>query len=123
MPAEMGHMITQMDSMMLMLDKKEVLMVRSLILSSLIDACLHRNSYESCYYGAMAVELCFILHCYFCLILGNMQLLVEWLKHMLPDLDLPLEASEEDLRACLIDGTVLCSLLNKLRPGLIEMVV
>ena len=41
---------------------------------------------------------------------------------MLPHLSLPLEASEEDLRACLIDGTVLCSVLNKLCPGLIEMV-
>ena len=41
---------------------------------------------------------------------------------MLPHLSLPLEASEDDLRSCLIDGTVLCSVLNKLSPGLIEMV-
>jgi len=53
---------------------------------------------------------------------GNQQSsLVEWINGMLPHLSLPLEASEEDLRACLIDGTVLCSVLNKLCPGLIEM--
>ncbi|EEF51194.1 kinesin heavy chain, putative [Ricinus communis] len=52
---------------------------------------------------------------------GNLQSLVEWLNHMIPHLNLPLEASEEELRACLIDGTVLCSILNKLSPGLIEM--
>ncbi|KAG7956584.1 hypothetical protein I3843_11G131300 [Carya illinoinensis] len=47
--------------------------------------------------------------------------LVEWLNGMLPHLSLPLEASEEELRACLSDGTVLCSVLNKLSPGLVEM--
>ncbi|XP_030946459.1 kinesin-like protein KIN-14J isoform X1 [Quercus lobata] len=53
---------------------------------------------------------------------GNQQSsLVEWINGMLPHLSLPLEASEEDLRSCLIDGTVLCSVLNKLSPGLIEM--
>ncbi|XP_075641813.1 kinesin-like protein KIN-14J isoform X2 [Castanea sativa] len=53
---------------------------------------------------------------------GNQQSsLVEWINGMLPHLSLPLEASEEDLRACLIDGTVLCSVLNELSPGLIEM--
>lgn len=48
---------------------------------------------------------------------------MEWLNGMLPHLNLPLEASEEELRACLSDGTVLCSILNKLSPGLVEMVV
>lgn len=48
---------------------------------------------------------------------------MEWLNGMLPHLSLPLEASEEELRACLSDGTVLCSVLNKLSPGLVEMVV
>ncbi|KAL4603838.1 hypothetical protein ACB092_10G152500 [Castanea dentata] len=53
---------------------------------------------------------------------GNQQSsLVEWINGMLPHLSLPLEASEEDLRARLIDGTVLCSVLNELSPGLIEM--
>jgi kinesin family protein C2/C3 len=32
-------------------------------------------------------------------------------------LNLPVKASSEELRACLIDGTVLLQLLNKLRPG------
>ncbi|KDP25433.1 hypothetical protein JCGZ_20589 [Jatropha curcas] len=52
---------------------------------------------------------------------GNLQSLVEWLNQMVPYLDLRLEASEEELRACLIDGTVLCTILNKLNPGLVEM--
>lgn len=47
---------------------------------------------------------------------------MEWLNGILPYLSLPLEASEEDLRACLIDGTVLCGILNRLSPGSIEMV-
>lgn len=58
----------------------------------------------------------------FDLFIGNIQPLVEWLNHMIPHLNLPLEASEEELRACLIDGTVLCSILSKLNPGLVEMV-
>uniref|UniRef100_A0A2C9WKI9 Kinesin motor domain-containing protein n=1 Tax=Manihot esculenta TaxID=3983 RepID=A0A2C9WKI9_MANES len=52
---------------------------------------------------------------------GNIEPLVEWLNHMIPYLNLPLEASEEELRRCLIDGTVLCSIMSKLNPGLIEM--
>ncbi|KAK9265362.1 hypothetical protein L1049_003512 [Liquidambar formosana] len=53
---------------------------------------------------------------------GNQQAyLVEWLNDMLPHLSLPLEASEEEVRACLIDGTVLCRILNKLSPGSVEM--
>ena len=47
---------------------------------------------------------------------------MKWLNGMLPYLSLPLEASEEDLRACLVDGTVLCGILNRLNPGSIEMV-
>uniref|UniRef100_A0A5B7A1Q7 Kinesin-like protein n=1 Tax=Davidia involucrata TaxID=16924 RepID=A0A5B7A1Q7_DAVIN len=43
--------------------------------------------------------------------------LVEWLNNTLPNLNLSTKASEEELRACLIDGTVLCRLLNRLRPG------
>ncbi|KAJ4960365.1 hypothetical protein NE237_020275 [Protea cynaroides] len=46
--------------------------------------------------------------------------LVEWLNGMLPDLRLPVEASEEEFRACLIDGTVLCSVLDRLSPGSIN---
>ncbi|KAF2298743.1 hypothetical protein GH714_026376 [Hevea brasiliensis] len=36
---------------------------------------------------------------------------------IVPNLNLPLKASSEELRACLIDGTVLLQILNKLRPG------
>ncbi|KAL5551636.1 hypothetical protein UlMin_001812, partial [Ulmus minor] len=46
---------------------------------------------------------------------------VEWLHYMLPHFKLPKEASWEELRACLIDGTVLCSILNKLCPGSVEL--
>ncbi|CAI0476258.1 unnamed protein product [Linum tenue] len=52
---------------------------------------------------------------------GSVKSLVEWLNNLFPYLDLPPEATEEELRDCLIDGTVLCSILNKLRPGLIDM--
>ncbi|KAL0793980.1 hypothetical protein Bca101_065357 [Brassica carinata] len=49
------------------------------------------------------------------------QSLVEWLNQTLPYLNLPLEASEDELRVCLRDGTVLCSLLNQLSPGSLRM--
>ncbi|KAF5734494.1 hypothetical protein HS088_TW16G00943 [Tripterygium wilfordii] len=52
---------------------------------------------------------------------GEIQSLAEWLIYMLPHLDIPLEATEEGLRASLIDGTVLCSILNELSPGSVEM--
>lgn len=41
---------------------------------------------------------------------------------MLPDLRLPLGATEEELRQYLIDGTIFCTILNKLRPTSAEMV-
>ncbi|CAN8272857.1 unnamed protein product [Cochlearia groenlandica] len=50
------------------------------------------------------------------------QSLVEWLNETLPYLNLTWEASEEELRACLIDGTVFCNLLNQLSPGSLKMV-
>ncbi|KAH0705792.1 hypothetical protein KY285_012217 [Solanum tuberosum] len=43
--------------------------------------------------------------------------LVEWFNSVLPHLNLPINASDEDLRALLVDGSVLCQLLNKLKPG------
>ncbi|KAL3639314.1 hypothetical protein CASFOL_017221 [Castilleja foliolosa] len=43
--------------------------------------------------------------------------LVEWLNGVLPDLNLPINASDEELRAFLIDGSILCRILNKLKPG------
>ncbi|KAK9926284.1 hypothetical protein M0R45_023524 [Rubus argutus] len=46
--------------------------------------------------------------------------LVEWLNSLLPDLGLPVTASDEDLRSCLIDGTILCRILNRLRPGSVD---
>ncbi|KAF8379514.1 hypothetical protein HHK36_028952 [Tetracentron sinense] len=46
--------------------------------------------------------------------------LVEWLNSMFPSLSLPPGASEEELRACLIDGTILCSILNRLSPGSVD---
>ncbi|CAH8321678.1 unnamed protein product [Eruca vesicaria subsp. sativa] len=49
------------------------------------------------------------------------QSLMEWLNQTLPYLNLPLEASEDELRECLRDGTVLCSLLNQLSPGSLRM--
>ncbi|OVA14047.1 Calponin homology domain [Macleaya cordata] len=48
--------------------------------------------------------------------------LVEWLNDMVPYVRFPLEASEEELRACLTDGTVFCSILNRLRPGSVDEV-
>ncbi|GMJ04787.1 hypothetical protein like AT1G63640 [Hibiscus trionum] len=47
--------------------------------------------------------------------------LVDWLNAMLPDLRLPLDTTEEELRGCLIDGTIFCTILNKLHPGSVEM--
>ncbi|CAK9138322.1 unnamed protein product [Ilex paraguariensis] len=45
--------------------------------------------------------------------------LVEWLNSILPNLNLSVNASDEELRASLIDGTVLCQLLNRLKPGIV----
>ncbi|GFP94663.1 kinesin kp1 [Phtheirospermum japonicum] len=45
--------------------------------------------------------------------------LVEWLNGVLPDLNLPINASDEELRAFLIDGSILCRILNKLKPGFV----
>ncbi|CAL5445144.1 unnamed protein product [Camellia sinensis] len=43
--------------------------------------------------------------------------LMEWLNSIISNLSLPTNASDEELRACLSDGTVLCRILNRLRPG------
>ncbi|KVI04354.1 Calponin homology domain-containing protein [Cynara cardunculus var. scolymus] len=42
---------------------------------------------------------------------------IEWLNSTLPNLNLPVNASDEELRNFLADGTILCRLVNKLRPG------
>ncbi|KAJ7952304.1 Kinesin-like protein [Quillaja saponaria] len=47
--------------------------------------------------------------------------LIKWINDVLPQIKLPLEASEEELRAWLTDGSVLCSILDKLIPGSVEM--
>ncbi|KAF9671385.1 hypothetical protein SADUNF_Sadunf12G0041800 [Salix dunnii] len=44
-------------------------------------------------------------------------ILVEWMSSIVPDINFPVKASSEQLRACLIDGTVLLQILNRLRPG------
>ncbi|KAB5531847.1 hypothetical protein DKX38_018517 [Salix brachista] len=45
-------------------------------------------------------------------------ILVEWMSGIVPDINFPAKASSEQLRACLIDGTVLLQILTRLRPGL-----
>lgn len=46
--------------------------------------------------------------------------LITWINAVLPNFNLPLEISEEELRACLRDGSVLCTILDKLVPGSLE---
>ncbi|KAK6787594.1 hypothetical protein RDI58_016119 [Solanum bulbocastanum] len=46
--------------------------------------------------------------------------LVVWINGLLPSLCLPVNASDEELRAYLVDGTILCQLLDKLKPGFIS---
>lgn len=48
--------------------------------------------------------------------------LITWVNAVLPNFNLPLEISEEELRACLRDGSVLCTILDKLVPGSLEVV-
>ncbi|KAL6582746.1 hypothetical protein OROMI_004824 [Orobanche minor] len=43
--------------------------------------------------------------------------LVEWLNGLLPDLGMPINASYEEVRVFLIDGSILCQILNRLKPG------
>ncbi|KAH9722697.1 kinesin-like protein KIN-14K [Citrus sinensis] len=47
-------------------------------------------------------------------------LLIEWLNSILPNLNFPIKASDEELRACLIDGTVLCQILKRLKPASVD---
>jgi hypothetical protein len=42
---------------------------------------------------------------------------VGWLRSLFPDLPLPPEATDEDLRAVLANGRLLCALLRRLLPG------
>ncbi|XP_060670239.1 kinesin-like protein KIN-14P [Ziziphus jujuba] len=50
------------------------------------------------------------------------RILVEWLNSTVPNLKLPTNASDEDLRACLTGGPILCRLLNNLKPGSVNEV-
>ncbi|KAK8970063.1 hypothetical protein KSP40_PGU010548 [Platanthera guangdongensis] len=45
--------------------------------------------------------------------LNRRSLVVEWLNSLFPGLDIPLEASEEELRAQLFDGIILCGIVNQ----------
>ncbi|KAK7320028.1 hypothetical protein RJT34_04757 [Clitoria ternatea] len=47
-------------------------------------------------------------------------LLVQWLSGLIPSLYFPINVTDGELRACLSDGTVLCQILNKLRPGTVS---
>lgn len=46
-----------------------------------------------------------------------------WLNGMFATVNLPDEPSEEDLRACLSNGSILCQVMNKLNPGSIPKIV
>ncbi|KAI5064530.1 hypothetical protein GOP47_0021200 [Adiantum capillus-veneris] len=46
-----------------------------------------------------------------------------WLQRMIGPLDLPIDPSEEDLRLCLRDGSVLCRLITKVDPALLSKVL
>ncbi|KAJ3670967.1 hypothetical protein LUZ60_008393 [Juncus effusus] len=46
--------------------------------------------------------------------------LLDWLNGLVPDFDVPIDSSEEELREQLYDGMVLCSILNRLVPGITE---
>ncbi|KAF7819873.1 Kinesin-like protein [Senna tora] len=48
--------------------------------------------------------------------------LIKWLNSILPSLNLPKIIKDEELKACLSDGTVLCQILNKLQPGSVTTV-
>ncbi|CAL9087099.1 unnamed protein product [Musa textilis] len=42
---------------------------------------------------------------------------IEWLNSLFPGLDIPLDASEEELRVRLLDGALLCGILKRFNPG------
>lgn len=48
--------------------------------------------------------------------------LIKWINAVLPYVNLPLETSEEELRAWLRDGSLLCNILDKLVPGSLEVI-
>ncbi|KAK7369979.1 hypothetical protein VNO80_12028 [Phaseolus coccineus] len=52
----------------------------------------------------------------------NRLLLVQWLTSLVPSLKFPTNVTDGELRACLSNGAVLCQILNKLRPGIVNVV-
>ncbi|TKY60926.1 Kinesin KP1 [Spatholobus suberectus] len=48
--------------------------------------------------------------------------LVQWLTSLVPLLNFPINVTDGELRACLSNGTVLCQILNRLRPGTVIVV-
>jgi hypothetical protein len=46
---------------------------------------------------------------------------IDWLGGLLPEFNLPLDSSDEELRDYLIDGTALCYTADKLMPGVLEV--
>lgn len=58
----------------------------------------------------------------FCLTVKQQACLVEWINSVLPDLHFPANASDNELRDILIDGSVLCRIVNKIKPGSISEV-
>ncbi|KAI0515693.1 hypothetical protein KFK09_008359 [Dendrobium nobile] len=51
---------------------------------------------------------------------GKRRRVVEWLNSLFPSLNIPLEASDEELRALLFDGTVLCGVEKRQDPSALE---
>ena len=47
--------------------------------------------------------------------------MIDWLGSLLPEFDLPLDSSDEELREYLIDGTALCYIADKFMPGVQEV--
>ncbi|CAO1945946.1 unnamed protein product [Urochloa humidicola] len=45
---------------------------------------------------------------------------IDWLGGLLPEFDLPLDSSDEELREYLVDGTALCYIAEKLMPSVQE---
>jgi hypothetical protein len=46
---------------------------------------------------------------------------IDWLCGLLPEFDLSLDSSDEELREYLIDGTALCYIADKFMPGVQEV--
>lgn len=63
-----------------------------------------------------------IAPCGYKLFLANRRAeVIDWLGGLLPEFDLPLDSSDEELREYLVDGAALCYLAEKLMPGIQEV--